>query len=169
MTKSQFLSFYPNIQSASICYDSVVSALTSVGIVSDMVIIGALATIRTEVGRTFLPLTENASGSAYEGRTDLGNYCPGDGPKYKGRGFIQLTGRSNYTQYGLIFNLDLVCHPELALQTDIASQILAHYFKDRGVDIVCNEKNWTRVRQLVNGGLNDYSTFLSVVTQYLSF
>ncbi len=133
-----------------------------------MTLIGALATIRTEVGYGFAPIQELASGQAYENRHDLGNYCPGDGVKYKGRGFIQLTGRANYEHYGALIGVDLVCHPERAMDITNAANILAYYFKEKGCNVACDAKNWTKVRQLVNGGANGLSTFISVVSQYIA-
>jgi len=44
----------------------------------------------------FVYMQEIASGEAYNGRSDLGNTEPGDGPRYKGAGVLQLTGRHNY-------------------------------------------------------------------------
>lgn len=168
MTKEQFLSFYPGSQSASDCYDAVNAALIQLGINSTNVLMGALATVRTEVGRTFVPVLEIASGEVYEGRHDLGNYVPGDGPLYKGRGYIQITGRANYTNYGKELKIDLQCYPDLALTVSNSALILAQYFKDKGCDIACNASNWTQVRTLVNGGTNGLPVFLSVVNQYLA-
>lgn len=170
MTKQEFMSFYPNSVNASNCYDAVSSSLQYLGILTDMTLIGALATVRIEVGRNFLPIEEIASGEAYNGRADLGNYCPNDGVKYKGRGYIQLTGRANYTAYSEVFNprVDLVCFPDLALTIPNSALILAHYFKDRGCDVACNAQNWTLCRTKVNGGSTGLTLFLSIVKQYLA-
>lgn len=62
---------------------------------------------------TFFYTQEIASGSAYEGRKDLGNTQSGDGVKFKGRGFIQITGRANYTSLSKALGVDFVNNPNL--------------------------------------------------------
>lgn len=168
--RSHFLSFYPDSRtSADACYIAVSEALDEQGILTPLTLIGALATVRTEVGRKFLPIREIASGEAYEGRLDLGNTQPGDGVRYAGRGLIQLTGRDNYKRYGDKLGINLVDNPDLALDMVVSAKILAIYFKDRRVNEACNAQNWLLARRLVNGGFNGYDTFKRVVDAYLKF
>lgn len=61
----------------------------------------------------------------------LGNVKPGDGAKYKGRGYIQLTGRYNYAKAGQELGLPLEQHPELAARPDIAAKIAVWFWQNR--------------------------------------
>lgn len=143
------------------------AALIQEGIDSHATRIAAVSTIAVEVG-SFEPIPEYGTGEEYEGRTDLGNTQPGDGPRYKGRGFIQLTGRANYTSYGQRLGLNLVGNPDLALDPHIAALVLALYFKDRGIPAMANGGDWRGVRVAVNGGLNGYATYIAVVQNLLN-
>lgn len=137
--------------------------------------IAALATVAVETG-TFLPIPEYANGDAYEGRADLGNTQPGDGRRYKGRGFIQVTGRSNYTTYGSLLGVDLIGNPDLALDPAVASQIFALYFTNHRIRWLpapaplmncadlARAGEWRGVRVAVNGGEHGLSRFLAIVT-----
>lgn len=59
----------------------------------------------------------------------MGNDEPGDGYKYRGRGFIQITGKKNYAFYGKQIGIDLVKNPELANNPIIAAKIAALFVK----------------------------------------
>jgi putative chitinase len=60
----------------------------------------------------------------YEGRADLGNTVTGDGKRFLGRGYVQITGRRNYTDWSKRLGIDLVAKPELAERPEIAARIL---------------------------------------------
>jgi len=102
----------------------------------------------------FTTTKEFSDGSQYEGRKDLGNVNPGDGVKYKGRGFIQITGRANYTQAAKDLGIDLVNHPELAERPDIATKVSLWYWKTRVQPKISNFTNTKQVTKKVNGGVN---------------
>lgn len=185
--REKFLKFYQNtpfLEGATKAYDALEKAFKEIGgncptcgqhvdNVNPLVMAGALATCRVEVGKNFKPIMEYASGEAYENRVDLGNVNKGDGVRYRGRGYIQLTGRANYATYGSKLGIDLIGNPDLALDIDIGAKILAQYFKDRGCIEACLAKDWLKVRKLVNGvnratGLpNSWVEFNNVINQYV--
>lgn len=92
----------------------------------------------------------------YDGRKDLGNVQPGDGRRFRGRGWIQLTGRYNYTKAGQALGIDLVNKPQLAADENIAMDIAIWYFEDRVMNRISNPKNIRGITKAVNGGFNGY-------------
>jgi putative chitinase len=67
----------------------------------------------------------------YENRADLGNDQPGDGWKFHGRGYLQYTGRDNYTTFGRKFGVDLVGNPDIAAEPEMAAKLAIAYWKDK--------------------------------------
>jgi putative chitinase len=98
---------------------------------------------------------EYASGEAYEGRREgLGNTERGDGPKFKGRGLIQLTGRFNYHSAGRRLGLPLIDNPPLAADPATSLLIACDYWQEHGLNTYCDGDNLIAITRIVNGGLN---------------
>jgi peptidoglycan hydrolase-like protein with peptidoglycan-binding domain len=137
----------------------------------DMVLM-ALGTIRAETAG-FVPISEgishfNTSGKShpfdkYDHRDDLGNRGPMDGPDFKGRGFVQLTGRANYKEHGEAIGLgnQLIDNPDLANQPDIAAKLLASFIKSKehAIRNALAGGDLAEARKLVNGGSHGLDEF----------
>lgn len=134
-------------------YSSIGTALQEAGIEDPTEQAQFLAQLSHE-SDGFKTLEEYATGEDYEGSKVLGNTEPGDGKRFKGRGFIQLTGRWNYKHYGDKIGVDLIKNPELAADPDIAAKIAAQYWKDRVRPKVQDFSDTKAVTKAINGGYN---------------
>jgi murein DD-endopeptidase MepM/ murein hydrolase activator NlpD/predicted chitinase len=127
------------------------------GITNPQQIAYILATAGLE--SNYQPIREYASGDAYEGDASLGNINPGDGVKYKGGGYVQLTGRANYAKYQELTGMPLVDNPDLILNPDLAAFILVHgiktgTFTGRSIDDYTDASgnvDFYNARRIVNG------------------
>lgn len=97
---------------------------------------------------------ELASGEAYEARKDLGNTEVGDGKRFKGRGPIQLTGRSNYREAGKALGINLELNPRRASDSDVAFRVAGWFWKSRGLNRLADFASFDEITRRINGGLN---------------
>lgn len=101
---------------------------------------------------------EIASGKAYEGRADLGNIFPGDGPKYKGGGPIQLTGRANYRKAGRAIKVNLEAHPELIMRPEVGFAVAGWFWtREKKLNALADlgiPQAFIAITRRINGGLN---------------
>ena len=100
---------------------------------------------------------EIADGTAYEGRTDLGNTQPGDGPRFKGRGLIQLTGRANYVRFGTARSRDFVTptnYTQIATDPNLAVDVSCWYWTEHGLNALADADNLNTITLRINGGYN---------------
>ena len=107
----------------------------------------------------FKTLREYASGSAYEGRADLGNTQPGDGIRFRGRGIFQTTGRANYLQLGIKKGRrDLFINtPELLELPEYAVWSACEFWKTRGLNDVANHADTDALKKKYRGNIIDVS------------
>jgi hypothetical protein len=150
----------------------VVAGLRTVGLADRNMALMAFSTIRCET-EGFKPIDEFKSKfntrdhdfDLYEPGTDvghrLGNTKPGDGARYKGRGYIQLTGRFNYNKIGGQIGEPLEADPAKANDPLIAGRILGQFLKNaegRVRDDLANN-DLKDARKAVNGGSHGLDKF----------
>lgn len=120
---------------------------------------------------SFRYMEELASGQAYEGRRDLGNTEPGDGKRYKGRGPIQITGRTNYRYFGRKIGIDIERHPEIAATPSIGLHLALEYWKDRKLNERADADDVVGITKRINGGTNglaDRKAHLATIKGWLT-
>jgi putative chitinase len=130
-----------------------------------------LATIKWETANSFKPTAETGSDEELEKRygpaTDtgrrLGNTEAGDGARYKGRGYLQLTGRGNYRRVNETLGLagtdsDVVKQPERVMDPEIAYRVAGAMMSQGLVtgkklaDFINNQNtDYTNARKIING------------------
>lgn len=132
----------------------------------------AFATVGVETG-SFRPIDEYVSRyntapggppfGLYNGRRSLGNTEPGDGARFKGRGYVQLTGRANYRELGRVIGVDIEAQPELANQPGIAGLILAAFLArcEKPMRDALARNDLATARRLVNGGAHGLKEFVA--------
>jgi peptidoglycan L-alanyl-D-glutamate endopeptidase CwlK len=150
----------------------VLAALVAAELVDRPIVLMSLATIRAET-ESFEPIAEGRSRynsspggtpfDLYDNRRDLGNQGPPDGERFRGRGYIQLTGRANYGSYGAKIGLGkkLLGDPQLASAPEVAARLLAAFIGAREIQIkeALIERDLPRARRLVNGGSHGIERF----------
>jgi Predicted chitinase len=119
-----------------------------------------IAQIAHESG-SFVYVKEIASGAAYDtGRlaVKLGNTpaSDGDGQKYKGRGYIQLTGRSNYEMFDKFTGgkYNLINHPERIEEPGLAMLVAGWYWNKKNLNYLADKDDIDGITHIINGGAN---------------
>lgn len=101
-------------------------------------------------------MEELASGEKYEGRRDLGNTQAGDGRHFKGRGYLQTTGRANYQRYAESEYCvgDLMSHPEWLAKQPGCQKASMFFWMTGGLNALADRDDVRAVSRRINGGTN---------------
>ena len=140
--------------------------------ITDRAMVAAIVASMAFETNWFERLEELMSGDAWENRSDLGNIEPGDGRRFKGRGYMMTTGRNNYKQLSERLGLGsgLIVSPEDVARPEVAARGAMYYFKDRQDKAVAAlaSDDLAAFRRLVNGGTNGLGQFQELYHKLLA-
>jgi putative chitinase len=109
-----------------------------------------------ESARPFANNPEKLANKVYSNRMGNGPPESGDGYRYRGRGYIQITGKDGYRQTGLRAGIDLVANPERAIASEDALRVACAFWKWKELNPLCDARNFEEVTRRINGGLIGY-------------
>ncbi|OEJ67247.1 glycoside hydrolase family 19 protein [Magnetovibrio blakemorei] len=89
----------------------------------------------------------------YANRMGNGDEASGDGWRYRGRGLIQVTGKTNYAACGTALGLDLIAQPELLEQPDPAARSAGWFWHRNGLNRPADARDIETITRRINGGL----------------
>ena len=112
---------------------------------------------------------EQIANLTYAGRMGNGSAGSGDGWRYRGRGLIQITGRSKYAASGLVLGLDLLEHPELLEQPCNAALSAAEWWNRHGCNELADTGDLADVTRRVNGGLTGLDDRLKLYAAAMAY
>lgn len=98
---------------------------------------------------------EKIANLVYSGRMGNGDEASGDGWKYRGRGPIQLTGKTNYREAGRALGLDLVASPERVLDPEVGSLVAAWFWSRSNLNRYADRKDNVTISKIINTGNPD--------------
>ena len=108
---------------------------------------------------------EKIANFAYANRIGNGSEASGDGWKYRGRGLIQITGRSNYERCGRGLGLDLIAKPELLIEPQYAVASACWFWKENELNKYADEDKVETITKKINGGTNGLSDRESILKE----
>ena len=162
VTLAQLLAIMPLARSRAAAF---LAPLNAAMLEFDITTPARAASFLSQVGHEsgqLLYVRELASGQAYESRADLGNTQRGDGVRFRGRGLLQVTGRTNYTACGKALGLDLLAKPELLEQAVNACRSAGWFWQTRGLNALADLGDQVKVTKRINGGANGLTERLAL-------
>lgn len=93
----------------------------------------------------------------YEGRRDLGNVQPGDGFRFRGRGWLQTTGRANYEALSKHLGVDYVADPDRLANPVDAARSAGYFWQSHNLSQYADAGDFLKVVRVINGGYNGLS------------
>jgi len=105
-----------------------------------------------EAAQPFANNSSKLGNFVYADRMGNGPPASGDGFRFRGRGYIQITGRDNYAEVGARTGLDLVASPDLAFNAAHALHVACAFWAWRGLSALCDTGDFVRVTRRINGG-----------------